>query len=97
MATEGDKENIADGLMADIESIAPKSPLPARKSARSRSKSIGPATGLVVPLKEETANRRKSAIIPAVKSILSGQEDEDAAKKRKEARRKSLGIDTNAK
>ncbi|KAF2103078.1 Spc7-domain-containing protein [Rhizodiscina lignyota] len=85
MATESDKENIAESLTAP-----PKSPLAARKSGRSRSKSIGPHTGLTIPLKEETSNRRKSAVVPAMRSILSGKEDEDEAKKRKEARRKSL-------
>lgn len=88
-----DKENIADGLLASIQSPAhtPKSPLPARKSGRSRSKSIGPHSNLTVPIKfEDAANRRKSAILPGMRSILSAQDDEDAARKRKEARRKSL-------
>lgn len=92
----GEKENIADGLLADLKSSTPvlKSPLPARKSGRSKATSLGEAHtihGLTVPLKEELGNRRKSATVPAVRSILSGQEDENEAKKRKEARRKSLG------
>ncbi|EON62519.1 hypothetical protein W97_01742 [Coniosporium apollinis CBS 100218] len=85
MAVETDKENIADGLRADLftkrASVSPKKP-----TKKTRSKSIGPG-GLDAPLKEDTANRRKSAFIPAVKSILASKEDEI---KRKEARRKSL-------
>jgi hypothetical protein len=86
MATDGNAENIAEDLTASI-----KSHLPAKRSSRSRSLSMGPNTGLAVPLKEDDGNRRKSAILPGVKSILSGKEDEDEARKRKEARRKSLG------
>jgi hypothetical protein len=40
-------------------------------------------------LKESTGNRRKSAFIPAVKSILASNDEDE--KKRRDARRKSLG------
>jgi kinetochore protein Spc7/SPC105 len=89
-----DKENIADGLMTNISFQAPMSVLSPKKTARkTRSKSIGPG-GLgeqdAPPLKESNGNRRKSAFIPAVKSILSSNDEDE--KKRREARRKSLGI-----
>ncbi|KAK7547584.1 hypothetical protein IWX49DRAFT_578639 [Phyllosticta citricarpa] len=85
MSADLDKENIAEGL--SVGATADKSALSPKKSGRkTRSKSIGPG-GLEVPLKENSGNRRKSAM-PAVpvKSILS-REDEV---KRREERRKSL-------
>ncbi|KAF1958892.1 Spc7-domain-containing protein [Byssothecium circinans] len=87
------KENIADGMVAGVgtsfkaASLSPKKPA-ARKT---RSKSIGPGGlgALEEPaLKESHGNRRKSAFIPAVKSILSSNDEDE--KKRREARRKSL-------
>ncbi|KAF2738454.1 Spc7-domain-containing protein [Polyplosphaeria fusca] len=90
MAADAGKENIADGLMAPSSFSAP-SLSPKKSSRRTRSKSIGPG-GLDAPdqpaLKESTGNRRKSAFIPAVKSILSSNDEDE--KKRREARRKSL-------
>lgn len=91
MANMDGKENIADGLIANPSFNAPA--LSPRKSSRkTRSKSIGPG-GLgeveVSALKETTGNRRKSAFVPAVKSILSSNDEDE--KKRREARRKSLG------
>ena len=87
MADARANDNIADGLVA----AAPS--LPAKKTARAtRSKSIGPGGlgELEAPaLKESSGNRRKSAFIPAVKSILASNDDDE--KKRREARRKSLG------
>ncbi|PVH94958.1 hypothetical protein DM02DRAFT_173275, partial [Periconia macrospinosa] len=86
MASSNGKENmsdIADGL---FNATSPK-----KSSRKTRSKSIGPG-GLGEPaLKENThaGNRRKSAFVPAVKSILSASAD-DEERKRREARRKSL-------
>ncbi|CAA9965483.1 Spc7 multi-domain protein [Pyrenophora teres f. maculata] len=97
MAQTNGKENIADGLIANIAFKAPsqspnKAALSPKKSSRkTRSKSIGPG-GLgeleAPPLKEAFGNRRKSAFIPAVKSILASNDEDE--KKRREARRKSL-------
>ncbi|KAI4670503.1 uncharacterized protein J4E79_000785 [Alternaria viburni] len=93
MAQAG-KENIADGLIANGSFKASTQPL--KKAAlspkkKTRSKSIGPG-GLgeleAPPLKESFGNRRKSAFIPAVKSILASNDEDE--KKRREARRKSL-------
>ncbi|KAH7078481.1 Spc7 kinetochore protein-domain-containing protein [Paraphoma chrysanthemicola] len=90
MANSAGKENIADGLIANASFKAPA--LSPRKSARkTRSKSIGPGGlgELEAPaLKESSGNRRKSAFVPAVKSILSSNDEDE--KKRREARRKSL-------
>ncbi|KAK8165134.1 Spc7 kinetochore protein-domain-containing protein [Phyllosticta citrichinensis] len=85
MSADLDKENIAEGL--SVGATADKSALSPKKSGRkTRSKSIGPG-GLEVPLKENSGNRRKSAMpVVPVKSILS-REDEV---KRREERRKSL-------
>ncbi|CAI6335713.1 unnamed protein product [Periconia digitata] len=80
---ENDVASIAEGLF--------KAPSPKKPSRKTRSKSIGPG-GLGEPaLKESshTGNRRKSAFVPAVKSILSASAD-DEERKRREARRKSL-------
>ncbi|KAF2022014.1 Spc7-domain-containing protein [Aaosphaeria arxii CBS 175.79] len=96
MANGSGKENIADGLVAAPTSSAPSrnrsSSLSPKKSARrTRSKSIGPGglNALEEPaLKESKGNRRKSAFIPAVKSILASNDEDE--KKRREARRKSL-------
>ncbi|KAH9868403.1 hypothetical protein J1614_007475 [Plenodomus biglobosus] len=92
MAHSGGKENIADGLMANNSFKAPAASLSPKKTARkTRSRSIGPGGlgELEAPaLKESAGNRRKSAFIPAVKSILSSNDEDE--KKRKEARRKSL-------
>ncbi|KAF1834168.1 Spc7-domain-containing protein [Decorospora gaudefroyi] len=97
MAQTDGKENIADGLVANGSFKAPsqspkKSALsPTKSSRKTRSKSIGPG-GLgeadAPALKESTGNRRKSAFIPAVKSILASNDEDE--KKRREARRKSL-------
>ncbi|KAF2402789.1 Spc7-domain-containing protein [Trichodelitschia bisporula] len=86
MPVEG-KENITDGLEALTS--AGTAAIKSAFSKKSRSLSMGPGA-LSVPLKEAAGNRRKSAIadVPAVRSILSGKEDE--AKLRREARRKSL-------
>jgi kinetochore protein Spc7/SPC105 len=97
MANAGGKENIADGLIANASFNATTSfnaPAlsPKKASRKTRSKSIGPGGlgDLEAPaLKESSGNRRKSAFIPAVKSILSSNDEDE--KKRKEARRKSLG------
>ncbi|KAL1613108.1 hypothetical protein SLS60_001340 [Paraconiothyrium brasiliense] len=94
MASDDAKENIADGLVAGLTFKAPSasSPKKSRKS-KTRSKSIGPS-GLSdleekpSILKESNGNRRKSAFIPAVKSILVSNDIDE--KKRREARRKSL-------
>ncbi|EMD89716.1 hypothetical protein COCC4DRAFT_68429 [Bipolaris maydis ATCC 48331] len=97
MAQSDARDNIADGLIANGSFKAPaqspkKSGLSPKKTARkTRSKSIGPG-GLeeleAPPLKEAAGNRRKSAFIPAVKSILASNGEDE--KKRREARRKSL-------
>ena len=93
MAHVEEKENIADGLVAGSSLRAPSSASP-KKSApkKKRAKSIGPG-GLdkedEPPLKASSGNRRKSAFVPAVKSILSSNAEDE--RKRKEARRKSLG------
>jgi kinetochore protein Spc7/SPC105 len=97
MADTDAKENIADGLIAKTSLTAPVSfdaPAlsPRKPSRKTRSKSIGPGglTESETPtLKQSSGNRRKSAFIPAVKSILSSNDEDE--KKRKEARRKSLG------
>ncbi|KZM19795.1 hypothetical protein ST47_g9032 [Ascochyta rabiei] len=91
MAHVDEKENIADGLVANTSFKAPSSSpgKPAKK--KTRSKSIGPG-GLEQAeepaLKASSGNRRKSAFVPAVKSILSSNAEDE--RKRKEARRKSL-------
>lgn len=68
-------------------------PSPGRKSSRRpRSKSIGPgAEDVLGPQKPSSPekDRRKSMFAPMVKSILPSKEDEA---KRREARRKSLGM-----
>ncbi|KAF1365801.1 Spc7-domain-containing protein [Lizonia empirigonia] len=92
MAHVDGKENIADGLVASTSfsapALLPKKSTPKKKT---RSKSIGPG-GLEqaeeAPLKASSGNRRKSAFVPAVKSILSSNAEDE--RKRKEARRKSL-------
>jgi kinetochore protein Spc7/SPC105 len=93
MAALDGKENIADGLVAKAKPKAAASSSPAKSSRKARSKSIGPG-GLgeleAPPLKESTGNRRKSAFIPAVKSILASNDEDE--KKRRDARRKSLGM-----
>jgi kinetochore protein Spc7/SPC105 len=91
MANTDGKENIADGLLATIKpKISATSPT--KSTRKVRSKSIGPG-GLgeldAPALKESSGNRRKSAFIPAVKSILASNDDDE--KKRRDARRKSLG------
>ncbi|KAF2856707.1 Spc7-domain-containing protein [Plenodomus tracheiphilus IPT5] len=91
MALSADKENIADGLIANTSFKAPSALSPKKTARKTRSKSIGPGGlgELEAPaLKESAGNRRKSAFIPAVKSILSSNDEDE--KKRKEARRKSL-------
>jgi kinetochore protein Spc7/SPC105 len=91
MATTDGKENIADGLIAKAKSKR-SSASPVKTSRKARSKSIGPGGlgELEAPaLKESTGNRRKSAFIPAVKSILASNDEDE--KKRRDARRKSLG------
>ncbi|KAF2501476.1 Spc7-domain-containing protein [Lophium mytilinum] len=90
MATETDKENIAAGLTAATSFKPTPSLSPKKPAKKTRSKSIGPG-GLGAPeepLKENSGNRRKSAFIPAVKSILASNDEDE--KKRREARRKSL-------
>jgi kinetochore protein Spc7/SPC105 len=91
MANTDGKENIADGLITNLK---PKSAAtsPLKSSRKARSKSIGPGGlgELEAPaLKETSGNRRKSAFIPAVKSILASNDEDE--KKRRDARRKSLG------
>ncbi|KAI8937746.1 hypothetical protein NX059_005446 [Plenodomus lindquistii] len=91
MAHSEGKENIADGLLANTSFKAPPVLSPKKTAPKKRSKSIGPGGlgELEAPaLKESAGNRRKSAFIPAVKSILSSNDEDE--KKRKEARRKSL-------
>ena len=80
MAQVDEKENIADGLVASTSlkapSLSPKKTAPKKK----RAKSIGPG-GLEkeeeAPLKESKGNRRKSAFVPAVKSILSSNAEDE--------------------
>ncbi|KAH4072739.1 hypothetical protein HBH50_063570 [Parastagonospora nodorum] len=89
MANTDGKENIAEGLIANPKPKAGISS-PAKSSRKARSKSIGPGGlgELETPaLKESNGNRRKSAF-PAVKSILSSNDEDE--KKRRDARRKSL-------
>lgn len=91
MANTDGKENIAEGLIANTKPKAVISS-PAKSSRKARSKSIGPGGlgELEAPaLKESNGNRRKSAFVPAVKSILSSNDEDE--KKRRDARRKSLG------
>ncbi|OSS44410.1 hypothetical protein B5807_10839 [Epicoccum nigrum] len=91
MAHVDGKENIADGLVASTSLKAPSSSPKKTAPKKKRAKSIGPG-GLEkeeeAPLKESKGNRRKSAFVPAVKSILSSNAEDE--RKRKEARRKSL-------
>ncbi|KAF2440286.1 Spc7-domain-containing protein [Karstenula rhodostoma CBS 690.94] len=93
MATDDAKENIADGLGAGLSFKTPSELSPKKTRKKTRSKSIGPS-GLSTleekpsALKESNGNRRKSAFIPAVKSILVSNDIDE--KKRREARRKSL-------
>ncbi|KAJ4990474.1 chromosome segregation protein [Stagonosporopsis vannaccii] len=92
MARTDGKENIADGLVASASFRAPSpSPAQAAPKKKKRARSIGPGgleQGDEAPLKASSGNRRKSAFVPAVKSILSSNAEDE--KKRKEARRKSL-------
>ncbi|ORY05302.1 hypothetical protein BCR34DRAFT_604585, partial [Clohesyomyces aquaticus] len=91
MASNTGKENIADGLVASASFSKAPSLSPKKSTRKTRSKSIGPGGlgALEEPaLRETTGNRRKSAFIPAVKSILASN-DEDK-ERRREARRKSL-------
>ncbi|KAF2709659.1 Spc7-domain-containing protein [Pleomassaria siparia CBS 279.74] len=93
MANDASKENIADGLIS-VPSFKAPSLSPKRPAKKTRSQSIGPGglAALEQPtlsaLKESNGNRRKSAFIPAVKSIIASN-DEDK-EKRRDARRKSL-------
>ncbi|KAF3004070.1 hypothetical protein E8E13_002550 [Curvularia kusanoi] len=91
MAHVDEKENIADGLVASFSSKAPSQSPKKAAPKKKRAKSIGPG-GLdkeeEAPLKASNGNRRKSAFVPAVKSILSSNAEDE--RKRKEARRKSL-------
>ncbi|KAF1810355.1 Spc7-domain-containing protein [Eremomyces bilateralis CBS 781.70] len=89
MAAESDKENLLHDLLPTIDHAkSPRSTAdPKAMGKRNRSKSIGPGGLDDVLLKPSTKDRRKSAFVPAVKSILASREDEA---KRKEARRKSL-------
>ncbi|KAF2110026.1 Spc7 kinetochore protein-domain-containing protein [Lophiotrema nucula] len=90
MARDTGNDNIADGLIASASFQAP-SLSPKKASRRMRSKSIGPGglgDAAEPALKESSGNRRKSAFVPAVKSILSSNDEDE--KKRREARRKSL-------
>ena len=85
MAELLNKENLSPGLHS---SSPVKSP--AKGSRKSRSKSIGPEA--ILSLQKSTSpnkDRRKSSFAPPVKSILPSKEDEA---KRREARRKSLGM-----
>jgi hypothetical protein len=91
MANTDSKENIAEGLVANPKAKATNA-FPVKSSRKARSKSIGPGGlgELEAPaLKESSGNRRKSAFIPAVKSILASNDEDE--KKRRNARRKSLG------
>ncbi|KAF2192308.1 Spc7-domain-containing protein [Zopfia rhizophila CBS 207.26] len=91
MASDLGKENIADGLVASLSFNKAPTLSPKKTSKRTRSKSIGPGGlgALEEPaLKESSGNRRKSAFIPAVKSILASNDEDE--KKRREERRKSL-------
>jgi len=91
MANTDGKENIAAGLIANPKP-KPVISSSAKSSRKARSKSIGPGGlgELEAPaLKESNGNRRKSAFVPAVKSILSSNDEDE--KKRRDARRKSLG------
>lgn len=89
MANNTGKENIADGLVAGPVFTKAPSLSPRKSSRKMRSKSIGPG-GLDAleehALKESSGNRRKSAFIPAVKSILASNDEDE-----KKRRRKSLG------
>ncbi|KAL6712504.1 hypothetical protein ACN47E_000381 [Coniothyrium glycines] len=91
MANTTGKENIADGLLATASFKAASASSPKKASRKTRSKSIGPG-GIgeldASALKESSGNRRKSAFIPAVKSILASNDEDE--KKRRDARRKSL-------
>jgi len=88
MALAAEKENVAPTTSSDPLQRKGLSP---RKSAKGRSKSIGPG-GLEddgaqkLEQRDEMKNRRKSAFVPAVKGILPGQADAE----RKAARRKSM-------
>jgi kinetochore protein Spc7/SPC105 len=64
MASDDAKENIADGLVADLSFKTPAAPSPKKRKSKTRSKSIGPS-GLSTleekpsALKESNGNRRK--------------------------------------
>jgi kinetochore protein Spc7/SPC105 len=68
MATDYDKENIADGLLASSNQKR-DAPSP-KKTKKSRSLSMGPGA-LNVPLKEDAGNRRKVGEPPSVTLYLS--------------------------
>ncbi|KAL5113896.1 hypothetical protein ACEQ8H_008217 [Pleosporales sp. CAS-2024a] len=90
MANTNGNADIAEGLTTSSKPRA-KNPSPAKSTRKARSKSIGPGGlgELEAPtLKESSGNRRKSAFIPAVKSILASNDEDE--KKRRDARRKSL-------
>ncbi|KAF2747625.1 Spc7-domain-containing protein [Sporormia fimetaria CBS 119925] len=95
MASDTGKENIADGLI--VTGLFKKAPSlsPRKSSRRARSKSIGPG-GLEVPeqsaLKETSGNRRKSAFVPAVKSILASNDEDEKKKRRKSLARRRVSF-----
>lgn len=60
MATDSNKENIADGLLPAAPKMASLSP---RKPKKSRSLSMGPGARASAPLKEDAGNRRKVCIV----------------------------------
>ena len=81
------KENMAPATSSDPLAFMKKMPSPKRVTRKGRSKSIGP--GALEQgddsLKKAAKDRRKSAFVPATKSILSKNEDAE-----KEARRKTM-------
>ncbi|USW48239.1 Putative Spc7 kinetochore protein [Septoria linicola] len=83
-----DKENVAPATSSDpLQRLKGLSPSPKKAGRKGRSKSIGPGAleEQEAPVKMSAKDRRKSAFVPATKSILS--KDEESARA---ARRKSM-------
>ncbi|KAF2273716.1 Spc7-domain-containing protein [Westerdykella ornata] len=95
MASDAGKENIADGLVAYPALGKAPSLSPRKSSRRMRSKSIGPGGLAAVEeplLKETNGNRRKSAFIPAVKSILASNDEDEKKRRRKSLARRRVSF-----
>lgn len=84
MAATEDKENLAPQTSSDPLQQKPSLLSPRRSGRKGRSKSIGPGSlEEPEPPKISAKDRRKSAFVPATKSILSKNEESEKAARRK--------------